>query len=178
MQSSIRRRASDRLRALRIEHGFTQRDFARALGVSANHLYRIESGERDATLDLIEKAASVLGVSVSSFLEVDEPHVERHGAHREVKNWSFDEDGRLRPCSNCGEDRYGNKARYCPMCGWALFNFCIGAERHINRRDAKRCEVCGQPTWWSFESQEQIDELNIPPDIRSSRSIEVAQEIT
>src|SRR5690606_31883834 len=118
----------------------------------------IETGNRRITLAQIDKAAAYFRVPPSLFL-TEQPSVEGGGqAPRGIKMpIGFDDDGRARPCPNCSEKRYGKKARYCPMCGWALWNFCISAERHVNQHDARRCEVCGQRTWWSFLSQDEID---------------------
>ena len=49
-----------RRKALKI----TQSHFAELAGISVNSLYKIERGEANPTLDLIEKIAGVLGLEV------------------------------------------------------------------------------------------------------------------
>lgn len=177
--SAIHRHPGEVLAELREARGLTQTALANALDVTPAHISRIETGNRNLTLGLIEKAARFFGVSPSVFLPgEEEAGHEGCPSDRPQREVTMDGKGRARPCPNCGDERYGDRARYCPKCGWALFNFCIAADRHINDPSANRCELCGKRTWWSFESQEEVDRLEIPDDAHSSRSIEVAQEIT
>lgn len=172
----------ERIRAIREALRLTQQEFADLLGVTRQQVIRWEHGRQATTQARLMEICEKLGITLAEFWDPDwHPHSAGEGKGGGLpldRPRTFDPDGRARPCPNCGEDRYGDRARYCPMCGWALFNFCIAAERHVNRPEANRCEECGKPTWWSFDSQDEIDRLDIPDDARSSRILEVAPETT
>lgn len=179
-----------RIRELRKKKNMTLDEFSAAIECSRDHLWKVETGRTPPSLSFIESVAAYVGVEfVPVFFDPGGPplQVTAEGERvllkigdggGDVREVSVDDQGRARPCPNCNEGRYGDRARYCPSCGWALFNFCISGDRHINSHEADRCELCGKPTWWSFESQEEVDSLGIPDDAHSSHSVSAAQETT
>lgn len=66
----------DRVRELRERLQISQQELADRLGVSAQHIYRIESGRRDnPTADTLMRLSKEFGVSVDYLLGlVDDPH--------------------------------------------------------------------------------------------------------
>nr|WP_086822884.1 helix-turn-helix transcriptional regulator [Allokutzneria sp. NRRL B-24872] len=60
----------DRLRALRVSRGLTQRDLA-GEGLSSSYLSRLESGQRTPTPKVVEQLAARLGVPTESFAGLD-----------------------------------------------------------------------------------------------------------
>lgn len=58
--SELGKSIRNRRKALKI----TQPDLAELAGISVNSLYKIERGEANPTLELIEKIAEVLGLDV------------------------------------------------------------------------------------------------------------------
>ena len=62
-------RMARRLKAARIEDGLTQQQLAERAGISSGYYARLERGEQDPPLTVIEKLAKALGVKVRSLLE-------------------------------------------------------------------------------------------------------------
>lgn len=56
------------LRQARIKAGLTQSALAEAIGCSQSDISRIESGERDITLERLKAIAAALGVPVAQLL--------------------------------------------------------------------------------------------------------------
>lgn len=54
------------VRRLRTEGGFSQESFADACGLHRTYIGSIERGERNVSLDNIERIASALGVSIAA----------------------------------------------------------------------------------------------------------------
>lgn len=52
------------IQQLRIRHGYTQEEFARALGVDRSYLSRIESGKKGCSVDLLIQLSELLNVSI------------------------------------------------------------------------------------------------------------------
>ena len=55
--------------ALRLKHGWSQRDLARILGTQQPHISRLEAGTVDPQLGTINKLAEVFGVAVGDLAE-------------------------------------------------------------------------------------------------------------
>ena len=72
MNETFRQRVEERLKAT----GTTQRQFAEKLGVSEVTVSRWLSGERNPTLETLEKMAKVLDTTTSYFFTNDEPAVQ------------------------------------------------------------------------------------------------------
>jgi predicted transcriptional regulator/DNA-binding XRE family transcriptional regulator len=67
-----------RLRELRLEHGFSQAEFARRLTISAAYLNLIEKGRRTVQLPLLWRALEVLDIEPEPFISsLGEQHVEQ-----------------------------------------------------------------------------------------------------
>lgn len=58
-----------RLKKLREQQGASQAVLAKKVGISREHLSRLEGGRHDPTLTLLQKLAKALGVSVAELLE-------------------------------------------------------------------------------------------------------------
>lgn len=74
-----------RLRAVRQERGLTLEELASRAGMSASTLSRLESGKRQASLELLLPLTRQLGVRVDDLLpgEVPDPRVRRPQIHRD-----------------------------------------------------------------------------------------------
>ena len=55
-----------RMKALRVERGFSQGEFAKKIGVRENAYNQYESGARNIPADVAGRAATLLGVSMES----------------------------------------------------------------------------------------------------------------
>lgn len=53
-----------RIQQLRIQHGYTQEEFAKALNIDRSNLSRIESGRRGCSMDLLVQLSSIFGVTL------------------------------------------------------------------------------------------------------------------
>lgn len=61
---------ADTIKRLRIERGWSSGELARQSGVSRAYVYQLEQGVKaNPSLEVLEKLAGVLGVSVSDFSE-------------------------------------------------------------------------------------------------------------
>ena len=59
----------------RIQHGYTQETFAKALNIDRSNLSRIESGRRGCSLDLLFQLSSTFGVTLDYlFFGQDKPN--------------------------------------------------------------------------------------------------------
>lgn len=56
------------LRAYRLERGLSQEDFAEVVGVHRTYMGGLERGERNLTLQTVERIAEVLGVEPRKLL--------------------------------------------------------------------------------------------------------------
>ena len=61
-------RMARRLKALRVERDLTQQQLAGRAGISSGYYARLERGEQDPTLTVIEKLAKALKVEVGRLL--------------------------------------------------------------------------------------------------------------
>ena len=64
------------LTGIRIKKGVSRLDFAKLLGVSYNHIQKIETGQREPSLDLLRAISRYTGVPPGAFIE-DESAFER-----------------------------------------------------------------------------------------------------
>lgn len=71
MEGELQRIVGKNLRAYRLERGFSQEAFADHMGVHRTYFGAVERGERNLTLQTLEKIADFLGVDPRSLL--DEP---------------------------------------------------------------------------------------------------------
>ena len=58
------RKSGARIQQLRIQLGYTQEEFAKALNIDRSNLSRIESGRRGCSLDLLVQLSSMVGVTL------------------------------------------------------------------------------------------------------------------
>lgn len=63
--SSLRVRLGKAIRRLRLQAGYSQESFAAVVGVHRTYMGSLERGERNVSLENIEKVAKALNISVS-----------------------------------------------------------------------------------------------------------------
>lgn len=68
-KSSARKRFAKKLRATREEQGLSQEALADAAGLHRTYVGSVERGERNISIDNIERLATALDVSAASLLE-------------------------------------------------------------------------------------------------------------
>lgn len=61
-----------RLKDLRKQHNWTQDELAERLGASKTHVSEMESGKKNPSSPMLDRIASVFGVSISELLMSDE----------------------------------------------------------------------------------------------------------
>lgn len=69
MTKATRKAIGTRIRSLRKQNGLTQVTFANMVNVERAYLSRIESGERNPSIDMVERIASGFGMTLSEFLD-------------------------------------------------------------------------------------------------------------
>lgn len=163
-------RAARRLLELRKHLGWKQTKMLDVLGVSQPHLSKIERLKAPASYELIETASKKLNISPLYFFADDPaPYLNMH--NRETRDIELDHLGRSKCCLNCGATDFDESIRYCLMCRFPLYNFCISEIRHTNPPHAKFCGTCGEPTFWGM-SKEDLEQIEVPPDVRSTHKNE------
>ena len=58
------KQSGKRIQLLRIQHGYTQEECAKALNIDRSNLSRIESGRRGCSLDLLVQLSNIFGVTL------------------------------------------------------------------------------------------------------------------
>ena len=69
MTHATRKNVGQRVRALREESNLTQEQLALMTGVGRSYLAKVEAGNRNATIDIMEKVALGLGVTLGQLFE-------------------------------------------------------------------------------------------------------------
>ena len=69
MTHATRKNVGQRVRALREESNLTQEQLALMTGVGRSYLAKVEAGNRNATIDFMEKVALGLGVTLGQLFE-------------------------------------------------------------------------------------------------------------
>ena len=69
MTKMTRKAIGARIRVLREQNGLTQVTFANMVNVERAYLSKIESGERNPSIDMLERIAGGFDMSLSEFLE-------------------------------------------------------------------------------------------------------------
>lgn len=62
------KKSGDRIYQLRIQHKYTQEEFAKALNIDRSSLSRIETGKRGCSLDLLIQLSSLFNVSLDHLI--------------------------------------------------------------------------------------------------------------
>lgn len=68
MEGDLQKQLGANLRSLRLEEGYSQEAFADVLGVHRTYMGGLERGERNVTLQTIERLAQRLGVDAARLL--------------------------------------------------------------------------------------------------------------
>lgn len=71
--SDVVHRFAGRLRETRLGQGMTQIDLATAAGISLAYVGRLEAGAASCTIDILEKIAKALAVTVADLLPATDP---------------------------------------------------------------------------------------------------------
>ena len=87
-ETELRERATvlavaERIRKLRVEHGFNQDEFAARANLHRSHYGFIETSRREPQLRTLVRIAQALGVSLSTLLDIEVARVE--ALERELK---------------------------------------------------------------------------------------------
>ncbi|MCL6450062.1 MAG: helix-turn-helix domain-containing protein [Acetobacteraceae bacterium] len=61
-----------KMKELRLTLGMTQEEFGRLVGVSGQHIYRVESGDRSPTLEMIDALSKKCGVPRAYFFTAED----------------------------------------------------------------------------------------------------------
>lgn len=70
-KSKARQILSQKLRMLRLEQGLSQEQLASMAGLHRTYVGSVERGERNISIDNIEKLANALGCNITKLLEKD-----------------------------------------------------------------------------------------------------------
>lgn len=65
----------NRIRQLRIQHGYTQEGFAKELNINRSYLSRIESGKKGSSVDLLIQISELFRVSLD-YIVIGKGHSE------------------------------------------------------------------------------------------------------
>jgi transcriptional regulator with XRE-family HTH domain len=74
----------ERVRAARVEAGFTVRELARRIGLSASHVSQVERGLGAFSVPALYAVASELGVSMNALLAASDPVAQPDGGVRDL----------------------------------------------------------------------------------------------
>lgn len=69
MTKATRIKIGERIQQLRKEQDISQEEFALMVSLGRSYLSRIETGQRNPSIDVIEKIAFGFGMTLSEFLE-------------------------------------------------------------------------------------------------------------
>lgn len=69
MTKATRIKIGERIQHLRKEQNISQEDFALMVSLGRSYLSRIETGQRNPSIDVIEKIACGFGMTLSEFLD-------------------------------------------------------------------------------------------------------------
>ncbi len=69
MEGSLQRLVGRNLRQLRLERGLSQEEFAEILGIHRTYMGGVERGERNLTLQSLERLAERLDIPPASLLQ-------------------------------------------------------------------------------------------------------------
>lgn len=77
MEGQLQKVVGRNLRRYRLERGYSQEAFAEVMGVHRTYMGGVERGERNLTLQTVEKIADILHVDPVSLLIEDDPDAVR-----------------------------------------------------------------------------------------------------
>jgi len=68
-RSALNRQIGRNIRRLRLARGWSQEEFAARSGVHRTYVGSVERGERNVTVDTLERLAAALAVEIGSLIE-------------------------------------------------------------------------------------------------------------
>ena len=71
-EQRLRRRLGEHIRALRLESGLNQDEFAHRAGLHRSHIGLVENGRRDPQLTTLFRIAAALGLTPTQLLDIPE----------------------------------------------------------------------------------------------------------
>lgn len=75
----------ERIKKLRIEKAnMSQEDFAKHIGVDRTYLCRLESGQKNPTLETLNKVCDGLNITIKEFFDFDDSNLINKQDRREV----------------------------------------------------------------------------------------------
>jgi transcriptional regulator with XRE-family HTH domain len=72
-EKSLSSEVGERLRGLRKERGITQEELAHLSSLHPTYIGKLERGEKNATIETIERVANALGISLEKLFSSKEP---------------------------------------------------------------------------------------------------------
>ena len=75
---SARQRVATNLRVMRLAQGLSQEELAHRAGVHRTYLGSVERGERNVSIDSIERLAGALGIDVGELVRLPGPRRRSH----------------------------------------------------------------------------------------------------
>ncbi|WP_027627617.1 helix-turn-helix domain-containing protein [Ruminiclostridium cellobioparum] len=78
MSDNISKIVGDRIKLIRLEQGLTQEEVAYRAGIDQSHLGRLERGERNPSLAVIEKVIYALGITFEDLFKYILPPAEEN----------------------------------------------------------------------------------------------------
>jgi len=76
MEAWAYRRLGMILKGFRVKHGFTQQGFAKRAGIDRSYYAKIEKGEAEVSLTILQRLAKGLGFKLSELFRILEKHLE------------------------------------------------------------------------------------------------------
>ncbi len=121
-----------KIQSLRKEKGITQSELGEMLNVSSQAVSKWENGLAEPDLETIKKLCKYFGITVDSFLAVNEEESEKHEVETPVQN-------QVMPsyvCSKCGKLLYENECK--PYKGKTLCDNCLNLIQKEQKEKAEQ----------------------------------------
>lgn len=88
-KKDIKKRLGERIRQLRKERELSQEQLAESANLNAKYLGAIERGERNLSLESMQKIATAFGISLSFLLQFEDHPLAKHRDEAEETFWKI-----------------------------------------------------------------------------------------